>query len=94
MLSINKILRPVETEDEEDDDVGMERVDIALPHTNRMSSTVEYASSIHGLRCKECDSQYDPGIEGLKRAIEYCGSLEETARDNIPVCELDLKLSN
>jgi len=85
---------PTETEDEEDDDVGMERVDSALPHTNRMAPTVGYVPSIHGLRCTECDSQYDPDIEGMRRAIECCGSLEETASDDIPVCELNLKLSN
>ncbi|QGA81969.1 TraG/TraD/VirD4 family enzyme, ATPase [Halomicrobium sp. LC1Hm] len=81
-------------DDEEDEDVGMERVDSALPYTNRMPPTVAYVPSIHGLRCSECDSHYDPDIEGMKRAIECSGSLESVATDDIPVCELNLKLSN
>ncbi|WP_321169641.1 ATP-binding protein [Halorarum salinum] len=69
------------------------RVDSALPHTNRMPPTVEYEGETHALRCSECDNRYDPSNDGMKRAISCCGSLAEVDRDDVPICELNLKLS-
>ncbi|MFC4407226.1 hypothetical protein [Haloarchaeobius iranensis] len=69
------------------------RVDSALPYTQRMPSTVDYEESIHALRCTECENRYDPDIAGMERAISCCSSLEETDRDDIPVCNLNLKLT-
>ncbi|QLG61118.1 ATP-binding protein [Halorarum salinum] len=69
------------------------RVDSALPHTNRMPPTVEYEGETHALRCTACDNRYDPSIAGMKRAISCCSSLAEVDRDDVPICELNLKLS-
>lgn len=69
------------------------RVDTALALTKRLPSTVEYDATVHSLFCKRCDSRYDPSFEGLLRTIECCSSLEEVAREDIPICALNLKLS-
>ncbi|TSD14797.1 hypothetical protein DP107_07465 [Haloglomus irregulare] len=69
------------------------RVDSALPHTKRMPPTVEYDGSIHALRCTQCDNRYDPSIDGMKRAIECCSSIDAVDSDDVPVCELNLKLT-
>ncbi|SDN31869.1 hypothetical protein SAMN05192554_12651, partial [Haloarchaeobius iranensis] len=69
------------------------RVDSALPYTQRMPSTVDYEESIHALRCTECQNRYDPDITGMERAISCCSSLDKVDRDDIPVCNLNLKLT-
>jgi hypothetical protein len=69
------------------------RVDSALPHTKRIPPTVEYDGSIHALRCRRCDNRYDPSINGMKRTIECCSSIDQVDGDDIPVCELNLKLT-
>jgi hypothetical protein len=83
-------------QDDTDDDGGTElpetRVDSLLPHTNRMPPTVEYAPSLHALRCRECRNRYDPDIEGMRRAITCCSSLDDVDPSDVPVCDLNLKL--
>jgi len=74
-------------------DPSLVRVDSALPHTRRLPPTVEYEGPTHALRCTECDSRYDPSLDGMLRAIECCASLAAVDRDDIPICELNLKLS-
>jgi len=69
------------------------RVDSALPHTKRLPPTVTYDGGVHALRCTECDTRYDPDSDGMERAIECCSSLAETDRDDVPVCDLNLKLT-
>ena len=69
------------------------RVDSALPFTQRLPPTVTYAESLHALRCTECESRYDPSIDGLRRAIQCCSSLEAVDRDDVPICEVNLKLA-
>ena len=68
-------------------------VDSLLPHTKRLPEMLEYDSDRHALVCSSCDSRYDPTREGIERAIECCHDLEVVDRDDIPVCELSLKLS-
>jgi hypothetical protein len=69
------------------------RVDSALPHTKRLPPTVEYDDSIHALRCTRCDTRYDPSSDGMQRAIECCSSIDAVDGDDIPICELNLKLT-
>ncbi|NHN47985.1 ATP-binding protein [Halostella sp. JP-L12] len=69
------------------------RVDSALPHTKRLPETVEYDESIHALRCTNCDNRYDPQISGMKRAIGCCGTLDDVEPDDVPICDLNLKLT-
>ncbi|WP_440005403.1 type IV secretory system conjugative DNA transfer family protein [Halomicrococcus sp. SG-WS-1] len=86
-------------EDGEDDeeptnaDESQVRVDTALPHTKRLPSCIEYDASLNALRCTSCDNRYDPSIEGMKRAIACCSSLDAVDRDDIPICDLNLKLT-
>ncbi|MFC7044785.1 ATP-binding protein [Halobacteriaceae archaeon GCM10025711] len=69
------------------------RVDTALPYTSRMPATVEYDASIHALRCTNCDTRYDPHTEGMQRAITCCSSLEDVDTDDIPITDINLKLT-
>lgn len=82
-----------EDESEDDQEHLDVRVDSALPHTKRMPPTVSYSGSSHALQCTDCGNRYDPDIEGIKRAVACCSSLAETDRDDIPICDLNLKLT-
>ncbi|MFD1646033.1 ATP-binding protein [Haloarchaeobius litoreus] len=85
-----------ETTDDAEDTESVDdsvRVDSALPYTQRMPPTVTYKQSVHALQCTTCENRYDPDITGMKRAISCCSSLEEVDRDDIPVCNLNLKLT-
>jgi len=79
-------------EDTEDDD-GSLRVDTALPHTNRMPPTVEYRAGAHLLACSACDARFDPDVDGMRQAIECCSAIERTDTDDVPICALNLKLT-
>jgi DNA helicase HerA-like ATPase len=83
----------VGTTDQQGSGSDATRMDSALPYTNRMPTRVEYDESSHALRCRRCDSRYDPDSTGMKRALSCCGSLEDVDTDDVPVCELHLKLS-
>ena len=69
------------------------RVDSALPYTKRLPRCVRYDAASHALYCKACENRYDPSIDGMRRAIECCHSLADVDRADIPVCDLNLKLS-
>jgi DNA helicase HerA-like ATPase len=69
------------------------RVDSALPHTMRLPAWVEYDGDIHALRCETCDNRYDPTSDGMERAIACCHDPEVVNPDDIPICELNLKLT-
>ena len=86
------IPRAVE-DDTDTPDPSAVRVDSALPHTRRLPPTVEYEGATHALRCTECDSRYDPSDDGMYRAIECCSTREVTDDDDIPITQLNLKLS-
>ena len=93
VLDSPSIVHQEEEESDEQTDSTTPRVDTALGQTKRMPETVDYDESIHALRCSECDNRYDPDIDGMRRAISCCGSLAETDRDDIPICELNLKIT-
>ncbi|PSQ26814.1 hypothetical protein BRD03_08690 [Halobacteriales archaeon QS_9_68_17] len=85
----------VETDDVEVTDTSQPsimRVDTALPHTKRLPERVEYDEAIHALRCTNCDNRYDPGLTGMKRAINCCGTFDDVDRDDVPICKVNLKL--
>ncbi|WP_226007463.1 ATP-binding protein [Natrinema salinisoli] len=81
--------------DDVDDDPREEilRVDSLLPHTRRLPDCVSYDESVHALCCGSCENRYDPTIEGMKRAIECCHTLTDVDSDDIPVCDVNLKLT-
>jgi hypothetical protein len=72
---------------------GTEQVDTALPSTKRLPSMVEYDESIPALVCGTCANRYDPTIEGMRRAVTCCHDLDSVDRDDVPICEIKLKLS-
>ncbi|WP_458207700.1 hypothetical protein [Haladaptatus sp. NG-SE-30] len=69
------------------------RVDTLFPHTERIPTCVAYDEDTHSLRCLRCENRYDPSTEGMLRAIECCHSLDTVDRDDIPICEFNLKLA-
>ncbi|WP_139203456.1 ATP-binding protein [Halorientalis persicus] len=69
------------------------RRDSLLPHTQRRPDCIAYDADAHTLRCTSCDNRYDPTVDGMRDAIECCHSLVDVDRDDIPVCEINLKLS-
>ena len=69
------------------------RLDSALPFTKRLPEAVTYDQKQHALHCASCDARYDPTSEGIRNAIRCCHSLDAVDRDNVPICELNLKLS-
>jgi hypothetical protein len=85
--------RDTEPEASEDGDAPEVRVDTALPYTKRMPRTVAYDEETHALRCVRCDNRYDPSRAGMMRAITCCGSLGEVDHEDIPITELNLKLT-
>ncbi|MDS0260558.1 TraM recognition domain-containing protein [Haloarcula sp. S1CR25-12] len=87
------LVEPSTVEDSDDEETGPERVDSALPYTNRLPETVRYDGEVHALFCTECESRYDPDGSGMSRAIECCAILEEVDRDDVPICEVNLKLT-
>ncbi|WP_254824641.1 ATP-binding protein [Haloglomus halophilum] len=70
-----------------------DRVDSALPFTDTMPEPVRYDDERHALRCETCDARYEPTIDGMRRAIGCCHTPDEVDRDEIPVCQVPLKLS-
>ncbi|MEF8801334.1 MAG: DUF87 domain-containing protein [Halolamina sp.] len=70
-----------------------ERVDTTLPYTKRLPSMVEYDESAHALICGTCANRYDPTIDGMRHAISCCHDLDSVDRDEVPICEINLKLT-
>jgi DNA helicase HerA-like ATPase len=70
------------------------RVDSALPYTERIPSMVEYDEEAHALVCGTCSNRYDPTSTGMRHAITCCHDLESVDRDDVPICEISLKLSD
>ncbi|MBV0901360.1 type IV secretory system conjugative DNA transfer family protein [Haloarcula salina] len=84
------------TPDEEDAEAStptLDRLDSVLPMTNRLPPTVRYVGEVHALCCTGCDNRYDTGIEGMKRAISCCSSIDAVDRDDVPICSIQLKLT-
>ncbi|WP_254807888.1 hypothetical protein [Natronosalvus amylolyticus] len=81
------------TDDETPEEDQSLRVDSLLPHSKRLPECVYYNEEIHALCCRSCRNRYDPTIEGIKRAITCCHTLEEVDPADIPVCEINLKLT-
>ncbi|WP_256393744.1 ATP-binding protein [Natronoarchaeum rubrum] len=68
-------------------------IETPLQTTKRMPPTVEYDESTHALCCSECENRYNPDVDGMKRAISCCSSLEDVDRDDVPICSVNLKLT-
>ena len=85
----------VDDSDSDDDasDERRPRVDTALPYTRRLPETVTYVDERHALDCTECGNRYDPSSDGMRRAISCCSSLEAVDPDDIPITDVNLKLT-
>jgi DNA helicase HerA-like ATPase len=74
-------------------DAGLGRVDTALPHTKRLPTAIEYDADSHALHCGGCGNRYDPTSDGVRRAIACCHDLAAVDRADIPICDINLKLT-
>ena len=74
-------------------DAAQQRLDSLLPYTERLPDCLTYDQDPHALRCERCGNRYDPTIDGLTSAVECCHDLSDVARDDIPVCAFNLKLT-
>jgi hypothetical protein len=68
------------------------RLDSVLAYTRRLPDTVEYLHGKTALGCTHCGSRYDPRLAGMRRAVSCCSSLDEVDRNDIPICDVTLKL--
>ena len=84
---------PESAESAGDPSVAGHRLDTAYPHSNRMPPTVDYDPEAHALVCLLCDNLYDPGIEGMKRAVSCHSSIDEVDRDDVPIGGFNVKRS-
>jgi DNA helicase HerA-like ATPase len=69
------------------------RVDSALPFTEVMPAPVRYDGERHALRCDACSARYEPTSDGMHRAIECCHARADVDREEIPICQVPVKLS-
>lgn len=69
------------------------RIDSALPYTQRLPEAVTYNGDIHLLECATCERRYKPTILGMQHTIDCCHDLEDVNRDDVPICELTLNLT-
>jgi len=81
------------TDPQSGDHAEPRRLDSALPHTQRMPPMVTYTETRHALQCEKCANRYDPSIEGMRRAIACCSSLDAVDPADVPVCAVNLKLT-
>lgn len=70
-----------------------DRVDSPLPFTKRLPEPVTYHDRAHALACETCENRYDPSVDGMYNAIRCCHSLDAVDRDEIPICDLSVKLT-
>lgn len=95
-LTDPQVARQAEPDGDSTEEEGPEpgiRTDSALPHTNRMPRPVSYDESLDAIRCRHCENRYNPDSDGMRRAIECCSSLEAVDRHDVPICDLNLKLT-
>ena len=69
------------------------QVDSALPTGERLPAEVVYHREAHAIACDSCGARYDPTVEGISRGVGCCGDIDELDREEIPICEIPLTLS-
>jgi hypothetical protein len=80
------------TDDADETDGVRPRVDTTLPYTKRLPDQVSYDADRHALICGGCDAKYDPTSDGMERILQCCTDGEIDA-DDIPICDVTLKLT-
>lgn len=69
------------------------RVDTLLPYTKRLPDCVTYDEPSNALRCGSCETRYNSNSQGMIQAINCCHSLAAVDEDDIPICDVNLKLA-
>jgi len=69
------------------------RLNSALPYTTHLPEPIDYDPEIHALVCETCQNRYDPTAQGMRFALMCCNQLSNISRDDIPICDISLKLS-
>mgnify|MGYP000642801617 CR=1 FL=1 len=78
---------------EESESETLPRVDSLLPYTQRMPACVRYDPDAHAICCAACETRHNSDVYGLIQAIQCCHSTDAVDIDDIPICDLNLKLS-
>ncbi len=68
-------------------------VDSALATAERLPEEVHYNAAAHAVVCDTCDARYEPTVDGVCRGVDCCGEVENIDRDDVPICEVPLTLS-
>jgi hypothetical protein len=68
------------------------QVDSALPTADRLPEPVEYDRAAHAVVCATCEARYEPTVEGIRRGVTCCTG-EQPDREQVPVCDIPLTLS-
>jgi hypothetical protein len=74
-------------------EAASQRVDTLLTHTKRMPPYVYFDEDADAIRCDRCAEAYEADMDGMIDAIECCYSFDEVEPGDIPICKIDLKLS-
>ncbi len=69
------------------------RIDSALPLTSRFPSVIEYDEHANAVICGACDARYEPTAVGVRHAIGCCHTLDDVDRNDVPVADVHLMLS-
>ena len=69
------------------------RVDSALPFTKRLPTCITYDAETHAIVCADCSNRHAPTPTGIRRGIECCSSLDRVDRDEIPIADVPVTLS-
>jgi len=68
-------------------------VDSALPYTDRLPEPVTYNAATHAIVCEHCNARYEPTVDGIRRGVDCCADVDTLDRDDIPICDVPLTLS-
>jgi DNA helicase HerA-like ATPase len=69
------------------------QIDSTLPFADRLPNPVRYDAERNIIRCDTCDARYGVSIDGMLDAINCCHDSETVDPADVPICELQVKLS-
>ncbi|QLD88798.1 ATP-binding protein [Natronomonas salina] len=68
--------------------------DTTIPHTERLPDCVTYRPEPpYPLFCTNCETRHAPNTRGMENAITCCHDLASVDREDIPITNLDLRLT-
>jgi DNA helicase HerA-like ATPase len=71
----------------------LDRLDSTLPVTERLPDGLSYDADRDCIRCDDCGSRYADSHDGMLDAIGCCRDPHEVDPDDVPICDLQVTLS-